>query len=422
MPRVTPVPEVYILWHPDCSLAEQLASKIYDWLRPGNGLGPQVFYRSHKAPEAPEGGLPVPIPGESRISHGMRSELERGANVQLIILLINADMIADPVWRVWLADLSRTDSSHFPRKFFPVALDPTAYNIPDPLRRQNFLRPAGLQNGSGLGRSDSLEVVTRSLLKQLTETLCRYMISGSAESSGIDLAEEADDKPKIFLSHAKADGTNPAQRIRDYIYSQTQLTAFYDENDIAYGAPFSDVLESGLKAAALIAVRSAKYSSRPWCRRELATFRKPRPESEAGAVVERWRLFPTLVVDSMEGRQQTPGIPEFGNSTCLRWDESLAEQEEQIVTTVMRDVMLSAFHSAVGANLSDGAPGDHIFLNWLPDPTSLLHIDGVRENRGEVHVVYPGRGMSGLELDILFEFFPHLTFHSFEEYHLRHQL
>ena len=42
----------------------------------------------------------------------------------------------------------------------------------------------------------------------------------------------------MFLSHAKRDGTGPARRLRDYIYSQTQLTAFFDENDIAYGSVF----------------------------------------------------------------------------------------------------------------------------------------------------------------------------------------
>ncbi|MEI8345296.1 MAG: carbamoyltransferase HypF, partial [Candidatus Omnitrophota bacterium] len=46
-------------------------------------------------------------------------------------------------------------------------------------------------------------------------------------------------KIKIFLSHAKSDGTTPARRIRDYIYSQTQLAAFYDENNIPLGSAFA---------------------------------------------------------------------------------------------------------------------------------------------------------------------------------------
>ena len=72
---------------------------------------------------------------------------------------------------------------------------------------------------------------------------------------------------KIFLSHAKADGTEPARRIRDYIYSQTQIAAFFDENDIPFGALFNKVLDGQVagssRATALIVVRSARYVDRP---------------------------------------------------------------------------------------------------------------------------------------------------------------
>jgi hypothetical protein len=76
--------------------------------------------------------------------------------------------------------------------------------------------------------------------------------------------------------------------------------------------------------------------------------------------------------------------------------------------------MLAAFHSAVGRTLPE-QPG-RIVLNWLPDPTTLLQIPRVRDTAGsELQVFYPGRGLSGLELDILSEFFPNLEFRSFEE-------
>jgi hypothetical protein len=74
--------------------------------------------------------------------------------------------------------------------------------------------------------------------------------------------------------------------------------------------------------------------------------------------------------------------------------------------------MLAAFHTAVGRTIPDAS--DCIILNWLPDPTTLLQIPRVRAANEELRVFYPGRGFSGLELDILDEFFPHLAFHSFE--------
>ncbi len=83
------------------------------------------------------------------------------------------------------------------------------------------------------------------------------------------------------------------------------------------------------------------------------------------------------------------------------------------MTTIMRDVMLAAFHSAVGATIL--AKPSQIIINWLPDPTSLLLIDRIKNGAEELDIIHPGRGLSGLELDILFDFFPRLTFHSFEE-------
>jgi hypothetical protein len=57
---------------------------------------------------------------------------------------------------------------------------------------------------------------------------------------------------------------------------------------------------------------------------------------------------------------------------------------------------------------------DQIVINWLPDPTTLLCIPRVRDSGAPLDVFYPGRGLSGLELDILDEFFPRISFHSFD--------
>ena len=63
-----PIPEIFVLWHPRCPLGESLARRILEWLRPGNGLGPEVFYRCLPAPGAPLNGLPPPLPGEMRLA------------------------------------------------------------------------------------------------------------------------------------------------------------------------------------------------------------------------------------------------------------------------------------------------------------------------------------------------------------------
>src|SRR4029077_9081942 len=127
-------------------------------------------------------------------------------------------------------------------------------------------------------------------------------------------AHERVAKISIFLSHAKKDGHKPARRIRDYIYSQTQLAAFFDENDIPFGTGFAQQILSGLGAAAIIVVMSAAYSTRPWCRRGLSQYRRPIPITSHSKSTEYWRLNPLVVVDALDSGAETTGIPEIGNS------------------------------------------------------------------------------------------------------------
>jgi hypothetical protein len=402
VPRTSLIPEIYVLWHPRCAIAEPIAKRIHDWLRPGNGLGPRVFYRSPPAPGAPPGGLPLALPGEHRPGAPAQRSPRRG-NLQIVLPLIDENLVADAAWRYWLAQLALPGA--IARRIFPIALDPTAFNVPA-LRELNFLRPTGAPADPARPATD---LAVRSLLKQLTEALCAELLVDAIDPR----APANTPKVKIFLSHAKQDGTAPARRIREYIYSQTQLAAFYDENDIPFGSAFARVLDADLRAnqtAALIAVRSARYASRPWCRREVSLFRRPRREEPSA---NRWQLPPVVVVDALEGGATTVGIPELGNAPIHRWDDHAAGQEEQIVTMILRDALLCAVHAAIGRLIEDRS--DRIVVNWLPDPTSLLRV--LRDYpAGDYELHYPGRGLSGLELDTMEEMFPNLEPHSFEEF------
>jgi hypothetical protein len=417
-PQDVPIPEIFVLWHPRCALGEKLARRILEWLRPGNGLGPEVYYRSLPAPDAPPNGLPPPLPGEARPTSNVHAgSRQKVSNMQLVLPLIDENMVADQAWRHWLGALASGRASPVQRVIMPIALDTTAYNMPPALRELNYLRPSGLPLPAGDPLAGAaFEDVVRSLLKQITESMCRVMLPRPAPPPGTRTSLPGDQLPKVnvFLSHAKLDGTVPARRLRDYIYGQTQLTAFFDENDIAFGSAFSRVIEAGVSSsdtAAFIAVRSAAYASRPWCRREFSLFRKPRPVGRSAGGAERWFSLPSLVVEAMEGGTSSNGVPEFGNSRMIRWADGVPNLEELIVTTVVRDAMLAAFHSAMGASIP--SHGKQVIINSLPDPTTLLHIPKLRSD--DYDVLYPGRGLSGMELDILFDFFPKLTFRSFEE-------
>jgi len=404
------IPEVYVLWHPGCQIGQTLASRIYEWLRPGHGLGPDVFFRSLASPDPRVAPLPHPIPG---FDGAPSSRWSRFATTQVLILLVDCNMVADASWQYWLTQLAAPRRSGL-RLFLPVALDSSAYNVPRALGLINFLRPSGLPLPVGLTSSD-IDKVARSLCKQLTESLCwRFLAEPEDKVPSAAAAPEGarSEKISIFLSHAKKDGQKPARRIRDYIYSQTQLAAFYDENDIPFGTPFLQEIMSGLGAAAIVVVMSAAYSTRPWCRRELSQYRRPIAIASNSKVGERWRLNPLVVVDALDTGAETPGIPEIGNSTHIRWSDDQKDLEERVVTLVLRDALLRSFNSTLGGSIP--AQRNRIVINWLPDPTSLLWIRRIREAQTDLEVCYPGKGLSALELETLDAYFPRVYFSNFE--------
>jgi hypothetical protein len=264
------------------------------------------------------------------------------------------------------------------------------------------------------------------LCKQLTESLCWLLLgrpegttptATSLQGTSATPSEPFPAKISIFLSHAKKDGYKPARRIRDYIYAQTQLAAFFDENDIPFGTAYARRIRAGINdsdTAALIVIWSAVYSNRPWCRRELSLFRQPLPESIPSGP-EFWRLDPVLVVDALDPGAQTSGIPELGNARYIRWAEDQQDLEEQVVTLVLRDALLRSFHAALGRSIAPKPDGSRIVINWLPDPSTLLLIPRIQAAQTELEVCYPGKGLSALELEILDQYFPRVDFKNYEQ-------
>jgi hypothetical protein len=341
--------------------------------------------------------------------------------MQILVLLIDCNMVADPSWRFWLEQLSTTHNTHLTRVFLPVALDFTAFNIPSSIGRLNFLRPSGLPLPVNPTPA-ATTTVARSLCKQLTESLCQLLLGrleGKSDAAQTPATVSlSPTKVAVFLSHAKKDGNKPARRIRDYIYAHTQLAAFFDENDIPFGTAFAQVIQSGVSqshTAALIVILSAYYATRPWCRRELSVFRQPLQDPHHAGCPESWRLNPLLVVDALDSGTHTYGIPEVGNSPHIRWNEEQTDLEEQVVTLVLRDALLRAFHAALGRFISAKPDGSRIVINWLPDPTTLLMIPRVRAATAELEVCYPGKGLSALELETLDRYFPHVDFRNYEQ-------
>lgn len=441
-PNLSPI-RIYVLWHSDMDKSEDpalknrgitLARRIYHWFRMENMEGIPVYFRSAAEPG---GDVPPPVDDDNDVRN-------------YLITLVDANMVASPSWRAYVSDLASRDKTDGSQKnsdttnqtegsrrvasarsaeyrFLPVAMESVAYNMPDRIRTLNFIRhiPRGAQ------APDDLE-----LLAKITEVLCRDLrhwlsreTNGRKENRPPGSLSRTPGKIKIFLSHAKADDTQEAAAIKEYIQRETQCEAFFDETDIASGHDFAKILENAIteESAGLIVLQGDNYADRPWCRKEIRDFLAPLPDPLAkGMRHEQYAVAPVVVVQTMKGRQIARTIPELGYSPSVLWQANRADAARFVVTTLLREICFGLFYRALArrvALLEQDTATISIYLNRSPDPVMINRIVAARTVRADnrlrgkkterLEFVHPGYGLSKMEYEGLTTAFPTYEFRSF---------
>lgn len=84
-------------------------------------------------------------------------------------------------------------------------------------------------------------------------------------------AEPNQNRLKLFISHAKADGLFLAYSLRSLIQEVPELEKWYDANDIQSGDDWSEEIEAAAANSVLVAIRTEGYEQSAWCRREFET-------------------------------------------------------------------------------------------------------------------------------------------------------
>ncbi|MBL8614040.1 MAG: TIR domain-containing protein [Deltaproteobacteria bacterium] len=124
------------------------------------------------------------------------------------------------------------------------------------------------------------------------------------------------DRLVVFLSHAKADGDDIAQWLRDGLGRVSRLQTWYDQNDLRAGAPAAQRMREAAKSCTggLIAVHSTAYGTRPWCRIEAEAARRPE------RIDLHWGNESRVVLLNQPG----VAISQFGHGAWGRGVEALA--------------------------------------------------------------------------------------------------
>lgn len=379
MPQAVRTPlTVYVVHHPDCEAARKLADSLFKWFRlidsdsASPAAGVPVYFRSclegnSLAPEIPFG----------------KSQLN------VVLILVDHRIVGDVCWRSAVIELAQRDK---PRnetrcRILPVALDPSFYRLGPLYEHFNPVRLIDLEDDQRESR----------LRRAATEATARWLRASD---------KERDSPPPldVFLSHAKADGIAIAESIRDGVRRFGQMVPWFDANDLPHGAswegPMTKAASDG--TAALVAVVTDAYSSRPWCRREASFARTPR-RNEAESRLRIWRVQPVVAVIA-PGRRWSSGVSMLSGVPRVGWveDDGL-DNTERIVDRLVLEVLLGLVHRRVAIDLdSMSRQGDRVihYLTWVPDPWSILAFAaeaGTTTLEMIDVLAYPGHGVSSAE-------------------------
>ena len=152
-----------------------------------------------------------------------------------MIVLIDDEMVRDRdngwsayVDRIW-RDTNRNESEH---RMLPVALSRYAFGFSTAIRESNFIR---------FYQSEKEKQVVE-LTINVAHELCRFLLRERRADHENPAAATLSDRVKVFISHAKGDGLAIAKAINSYIRNDTQLTTFFDSNEIMFGDDFPEVI------------------------------------------------------------------------------------------------------------------------------------------------------------------------------------
>ena len=150
----------------------------------------------------------------------------------------------------------------------PVALTGSAFNLHPAISKTNFVRLFNL---------DAKDLQTK-LIHYVVHALARLLANPERTSAqGLKLSPLP---IKLFISHTKreAKALQLAKDLKQAL-DNTQLARFFDSVDIASGFQFDKEIDGNIESAALIAIRSDRYSDSPWCRMEVVSAKRQAPSA-----------------------------------------------------------------------------------------------------------------------------------------------
>ncbi|KJU85134.1 Toll-Interleukin receptor domain protein [Candidatus Magnetobacterium bavaricum] len=356
---------IYVLWHKDYAEGQGYADKIYaaftrDVTTPlSRGIGIPVYFRY----EVDNGDKPIDIDFSST---------ENTA----IIILVDANIVVSDKWQEYIVSLrGKMANLNGRHRIYPVAIRKNALNLRQ-LNGLNFIRLYDYEE----------DVKSLRLINIISHELCRLLYNLPPIDNRQTQPETSPAPLKIFISHAKIDGREMAENIRDYIAKNASVKTFFDTNDIAIGYDFAHEIESAIDDnTVLLALHTDKYTSSEWCKTEITIAkRKKRP----------------IVVVSLYEKGEERSFPFMSNVKVFKYQSSKNDLEDIIGVALKETLKVKYQEMYIKYLLSINTMKGYTVLSSPPEPLTFLFLKKVKPSC----IIYPDPPFCKAELELMYEF------------------
>lgn len=257
MMLIPPVLDVFVVWHPDDVLGEEMLSWVSEHFRSTafSGLAGgavEVYGRSvgWVSPETAPRDLGINSP-----LGGLLPAAQFNAIVPVLGVNLARAVRDDDTWATYINEIVQLDQVDH------VGVYPL--RIPD----------AEISDSALAAAVGSLQALPEESLASSAD-LGRELCQAIAQRVEADMGGDA--RVRVFISHTKHDSLEEADQegpplfatVRDVI-AQTRLSAFFDAQDLQPGTQWETVLDANASNCALLMVRTDKYAGREWTQREV---------------------------------------------------------------------------------------------------------------------------------------------------------
>lgn len=374
--------KVYVIWHKDYSDGREYADTLYNEF-------------SRKEDDFAGESIGVPIYFLNKPVLDFKLILSQ-SQYTAFVLLVNSKMALDEEWKKFIDCLCNFAIINSNIKIYPVSVNSidASCNITSKIAKINFIQLgdiAKFESDRGLKLKERSNHLCFEIAHELSRLLFNRERVANEEQPNIPPAV------RIFLSHARIDGQNYADKFNEYLSTNTSLDRFIDVYNIHKGEDFEKTIDKYLDGSALLIIYTDAYSSREWCQHEV--------------LYAKNKGRPIVLVDAIENGEPRR-FPYMANvKTIHLGHESISNNKiRDIIYSVLIETLKVKYNELFLSYLESlyDLEGQTTIFSYPPELyTLLIH----SKNGGEQNnIFYPEPPLNKNEIHILQTLNPNLNF------------